>query len=686
MYKSFMVITACLALLSSANLAVAASNCEILDPDPGFVTNMLAPAAGETSKDRLAFVIGNGAYHASVGPLKNPANDAAAVSQTLQKLGFRVFKAVDASAAAIEACLARLINASAASDVALLYYSGHGIQIDDANYLVATDARLAGDDKKAGLVPVAPIVNRLKERATSLLVFLDACRNSPLVKEGQVGLATGGGRNIALSDARGMNNADAARTRNAAGLYIAYATSPNEVAFDGNGSLSPFTSAFVKHVAASGQPIQRVMAEVTNTVQVETDYNQLPWTRASLKAPLYLNGTRNRDDVFRISDEWAEKARALLNRGERLQAIEAALKGIPFGASAATLEKFPKAMYLLYASVWSRRTVLPDADLARVYSIAILPDRSRVVLTRVSTESFDIELWDTVSKTKLKTILPAQPMKDPAWYVHLSPDGKYIIHATHALVRSWSTADGHQLAAYLYEKFAKDSNVDYSAGFDSRLFAFAGSTFSGGKAGGRTVLLSVPDLRVVKEFRGWSRKPFVSASSGLGIRYIDNAAELVDINSGSLIERQRLQSGSCDMYTQASPAINAMFRHCQDRTHDIVRFRSGAGPCQLGNSHVEEGSSFSSDGRRFYRSDFGEIDVFACKPVDSVLSRVAREFPDAIFDRNGVQRVQAQLAKHLDLQVWRGTPEGATLVRAAEQEVGSARLNVINRDRVRFHQ
>lgn len=686
MYKCFMVITACLALLSSASLAVAATNCEILDPDPGFITNMLAPAAGETSKDRVAFVIGNGAYHASVGALKNPANDAAAVSNTLQKLGFRVFKAVDASADVLEACLGHLISASTASDVALLYYSGHGIQIDDANYLVATDARLAGDDNKAGLVPVAPIVNRLKERATSLLVFLDACRNNPLVKEGQVGLAAGGGRNITITDPSGMKTTDASRTRNAAGLYIAYATSPNEVAFDGNGSLSPFTSAFIKHIAASGQPIQRVMAEVTNTVQVETDYNQLPWTRASLTAPLYLNGTRRHDDVFRISDEWAEKARALLNRGERLQAIEAALKGIPLGATEATLEKFPKAMYLLYASVWSRRTVLPDADLGRVYSLAIAPNRLRVLLTRVSTESFDIELWDTVSKSKIKTLLPAQPMKDAAWQAHLSPDGQYVIHATQALIRSWSTHDGRQLGQHLYSKFAKDSNVEYSAGFDSRLFALTGTTHSGGKASGRTVLLSVPDLRLVKEFPKWSRRPFVGASSGVGIRYIDTAAELFDINTGSLIERQALKRGSCDMYTRASPTLNAMFRHCHDRTHDIVRFRSGGEPCQLGNSHVEEGSSFSPDGNRFYRSDFGEIDVATCKRVDSWESRAAKEFPDAIFDRSGAQRVQAQWAQHLDLQVWRGTPQGPLLVRAAEQEVASARLAEINRDRVRFHQ
>ena len=162
--------------------ASGAQACEQLEPDGGFVANILTGPDGKPIERRVALVVGNGAYHASIGVLKNPANDAAAVAQAFQGLGFKVFKSVDASASEINSCRARMQAAAEKTDIAVLYYSGHGIQIDDANYLVAVDARLAGEDK-AGLVPVAPIVNASR-KMSGLCEIERICRSAPVHSAG----------------------------------------------------------------------------------------------------------------------------------------------------------------------------------------------------------------------------------------------------------------------------------------------------------------------------------------------------------------------------------------------------------------------------------------------------------------------------------------------------------------------
>ena len=155
------------------------------------------------------------------------------------------------------------------TDVAMFYYSGHGIQIKDENYLVATDA--GATDFSHGFVPVQPIVDAMQKQSKATLVLLDACRNNPMAANtGHAGLSVSTGRGLArVSSAPPVANIPVAGTPGAVqarGLMVAYATSPNAVAQDGTGALSPFTAAFVKTVGTSGFSIQRVMSDVTKAV------------------------------------------------------------------------------------------------------------------------------------------------------------------------------------------------------------------------------------------------------------------------------------------------------------------------------------------------------------------------------------------------------------------------------------
>jgi len=221
-----------LAMFSLASAAQAKSRCQV-EANPGAT--------------RLAIVIGNGAYQSDIGALKNPANDARAVSAMFKKLGLTVATAIDASAAAIDTCIARALKSLPKPDVATLYYSGHGIQSQDANYLVALDADPTGKTKR-GFVAVDPIVSRLQDAAEAVLVFLDACRNNPIAG-GSEGLSVSTGRNLK----RGFVPTGPTEVkRQTSGLLVAYATSPNAVALDGQGDYSPFTEAILKTMPTPG--------------------------------------------------------------------------------------------------------------------------------------------------------------------------------------------------------------------------------------------------------------------------------------------------------------------------------------------------------------------------------------------------------------------------------------------------
>ena len=153
------------------------------------------PAPAGAVGKRVAMIVGNGAYKNGIPALPNLSHDAEATAKAVGALGFEVFLTTDADSAAMQTCLGEAYSHLADTDVAMLYYSGHGIQIKDANYLVATDA--GAGDLKHGFVPVQPIVEALQAHAKATLVLLDACRSNPLTEGGQSGLSVSTGRGLA---------------------------------------------------------------------------------------------------------------------------------------------------------------------------------------------------------------------------------------------------------------------------------------------------------------------------------------------------------------------------------------------------------------------------------------------------------------------------------------------------------
>ena len=220
-----------------------------------------APAVAE---QRVALVIGNAAYaHAPV--LASPLNNAADMGAALGRLGFAVTRIENAGYAALRRSLQQFASAASSSEVALVFYSGHTIQVDESNFLVPVDARLLSDgDVEFETVPLA-LVLRAVERAPGLgLLVLDASRENPFAASIQ---RTGATRSIG----RGL-----ARVEPSGETLVAYAAKAGTVASDGRGRNSPYSAALLRHLEDSRLEVGRMFRRVRDTVLATTNRRQEP--------------------------------------------------------------------------------------------------------------------------------------------------------------------------------------------------------------------------------------------------------------------------------------------------------------------------------------------------------------------------------------------------------------------------
>jgi uncharacterized caspase-like protein len=238
------------------------------------LASTLLASAGATAahaENRLALVIGESAYRA-VPQLPNPANDARAVTKLLTEAGFQVTTASDLSQRELNQTIGDFtaeIAAKGPDTVALVFYAGHGIQIDGENYLVPIDV----DPKREADIPLQAvrlndILNTLNSVPTrSRILLLDACRNNPFpALNGTVG------RGLALVDTK----------TGAPGTFLSYSTSPGAEAEDGQGSDSPYTSALLTAARTPGLPIEQAFKQVRVAVNKATSGRQTPWESSSL--------------------------------------------------------------------------------------------------------------------------------------------------------------------------------------------------------------------------------------------------------------------------------------------------------------------------------------------------------------------------------------------------------------------
>lgn len=231
---------------------------------------------------RVALVIGNSAYSAAP-PLANPTNDARAVSQSLERLGFDVVLGLDQSVDEMRATVRDFSVTAEGADLALFFYAGHALQVGGRNYMLPIDASLEREsDLDFAAIDLQLVLKQMERASKNSVVLLDACRDNPFETK--------------LTRAMGVTRSSSQLGRGLAfveinpqgGALIGFATDPGEVAYDGDGDHSPFTDALLTHMETPGLEINAMMTRVRAEVVANTERKQRPWSTSSLLNELYL--------------------------------------------------------------------------------------------------------------------------------------------------------------------------------------------------------------------------------------------------------------------------------------------------------------------------------------------------------------------------------------------------------------
>ena len=238
-----------------------------------FLATALLLTAGPALADkRVALVIGNAAYQ-NVPRLPNPVNDGNTIAATLKGAGFDVVEnRHDMSAADTRRALRDFADSARNADIAVVYYAGHGIEVDGGNYLIPIDAKLERDtdvyDEALSLDRVLLAVEPAKKLR---LVILDACRDNPFAKSMKRTVASRAiGQGLAKIEPTSPN------------LLIAYSAKAGSTAADGDGKNSPFTMALSNHLATPGLDVRRAFGYVRDDVLRTTNNRQEPFVYGSL--------------------------------------------------------------------------------------------------------------------------------------------------------------------------------------------------------------------------------------------------------------------------------------------------------------------------------------------------------------------------------------------------------------------
>ncbi|MEM6637463.1 MAG: caspase family protein [Pseudomonadota bacterium] len=217
------------------------------------------------AEKRVALLVGNSRYSRPGLNLTNPENDAVDLADALRSQGFEVVEAVNKPYSDMRQALAEFGESAQGADVAMFFYAGHGVQVNGENYLIGTDfVGTSAADLETTSLKMSEVRSVIEQaRPKSGIIILDACRDNPF-------------------STAGMAQPGLSRISGGAGLLIAYATDPGNVAFDGKGDNSVFTNALLEHIGTPGLDVRLMLGRVRQQVVMETFGRQVPWVEEAL--------------------------------------------------------------------------------------------------------------------------------------------------------------------------------------------------------------------------------------------------------------------------------------------------------------------------------------------------------------------------------------------------------------------
>lgn len=238
----------------------------------------LGPAGAAESGRRVALVIGNGAYR-HVPKLPNPPRDAEAVAAALKAVGFDVALVLDADESGMRKALQALEDRAQGAAIALVYFAGHGLEVDGTNYIVPVDAELARDTHvRDEAISLDRILDAVSQASTLRLVLLDACRNDPFTT-----------RMVRTSATRSIGRG-LARVEPDPATLVSFAAEAGSTADDGDGAHSPYAQALLDNIATPGLELNFVFRRINAEVRQAT---------AGAQRPVYY-GSLGKDEVYLV--------------------------------------------------------------------------------------------------------------------------------------------------------------------------------------------------------------------------------------------------------------------------------------------------------------------------------------------------------------------------------------------------
>jgi uncharacterized caspase-like protein/uncharacterized protein YraI len=233
---------------------------------------VLVGAAAAGAETRVALVIGNSAYQ-NTTPLANPVNDARAIAAKLTAIGFDVALHEDLDGQAFRVALGEFSEKALNADLALVFYAGHGIEMNGQNYLIPVDAKMRSEaTAQFEAVPLEQVLGAVREAGKLGLVMLDACRNNPFAASMQ---RSNGTRSVA----RGLAPIS---VEGESGILISFAAEAGKTADDGDAQHSPYTSALLGVLDQPGLEVGRMFRAVRAKVKETTSGVQVPIEQAQL--------------------------------------------------------------------------------------------------------------------------------------------------------------------------------------------------------------------------------------------------------------------------------------------------------------------------------------------------------------------------------------------------------------------
>jgi len=320
---------------------------------------------------RKALVIGNSSYR-HVDGLPGAAHDARDIGTALQKLGFKTFIVENATLSELTEAFEELIRTSTKEDTVFVFYSGHGFQVGNDNYLAPIDLHLDPESKRfKNKFNLSKLLPRLIKVSKVRVLFLDACRNDP--NGGPKSDSTGDvSQQVASKDkdtetARtvvtraiktrslvGYSNGFGRMRSAQPGTFLAYSTASGEVAvdrLDGNRN-SPFTTSVLKYIGQPGLDLPNLITKVTREVYQATAslaeqeglQRQLPWSQSSLVTPFFFVDKTRQEWLAKqlqtmlrtaqcysgpIDGDWGNGSQAALTRFNGLNSTSFNVAGVP---------------------------------------------------------------------------------------------------------------------------------------------------------------------------------------------------------------------------------------------------------------------------------------------------------------------------------------------------------------------